>query len=298
VFLMFLCHALGDAARGWWTLRGEQRERARPVVDGFRRQRIPLIVGSFVGIMLVLSALSFSRLQIQTATGRRYAEAAKVLTSLNQQMAEAKQAKDATRILALPPKVAEQQSTVDELGKRAEYAAGIADMNVPVLFLNLVLVIAATVASYLHARAAESNELGPDPRLAELTATLARLRSEFADHRRSLHRVDVDVHAHVAHLNYLHRSDPLHGWEGKTERLRRVIPLFRAENARRRGMDPASISAFQVPFPLDLPNVPRGQFFTIPQDLEAVLREFHELRPQAARAERGSRGPQREEAAA
>ncbi|MBB4638955.1 hypothetical protein [Longimicrobium terrae] len=287
VFLMFLCHALGGALRAYLSLRGEDRPRAIPVVAAFRRQRLPIAIASGAGIVLVLAALAVSRGQIQNATERRYATAAAARDTAAAQLAAARQRRDADAILALDPVLQARQTEARELEGRAQYARGIADMNLPVFFLNLVLVLAATVASYLHARAAETNVLGPDPRVAELNARLTSLRNEEADHRRALHEVDVEVQGHVSRLNYLLRSDPLEGWEGKTERLRRVIPLFRAENARRRGLDPASIVSFQGPFTLELPEIERSHFFTVPPDLKDVLKEFHELRPLAARAERG-----------
>lgn len=288
VFLMFLCHALGGAIRAWWSLRGDERPRALATVSAYRRQRGPIMLASGVGIVLVLAALALSRSQIESATERRYGTAVAARDAVAAQLQAAQQAQDAAAILELTPRLEAAQAEAAELEARAQYARGIADMNLPVFFLNLVLVLAAAVASYLHASAAETNELGPDPRLAELGDKLQALRREEAEHRRALHGVDVEVQGHVARLNYLLRSDPLEGWEGKTERLRRVIPLFRAENARRRGLDPASIVAFQRPFPLELPTVPAGQFFTVPADLKDVLREFQELRPQAALAERGT----------
>lgn len=288
VFLMFLCHALGEGLRAWWSLRGEKRPRAEPIVTAFRQQRLPIMIGSGLGILLVLTALALSRHQIENATGRRYTDAVAARDTLATQLDAAKQNQNAQAILDLTPRLESAQADAKEMEARAQYAQGIADMNMPVFFLNLVLVLAAVVASYLHAKAAETNELGPDPRIAELNEKLHALRREATDHRRALHQVDVEVQGHIARLNYLLRSDPLEGWEGKTERLRRVIPLFRGENARRRGMDPASIVAFQRPFPLELPSIPGGQFFTVPSDLKDVLREFHELRPQAAHAERGT----------
>jgi hypothetical protein len=187
---------------------------------------------------------------------------------------------------------------VEERQKRFDYAVGITAMNLPILLLNLVLVIAAAVAAYLTARTSVTNEVTIDPRVVDLKEQLQRMRQEAGEHRRSIHQLDVDVQIHIGHVNYLLKSDPLEGWEGKAQRLRRVIPVFRSENARGRGLDPASIIAFQRPHQVVLPEIPRGQLFSAPAGLSEIVAAHQQLRVEAAAAERDSRTLRVEDAAA
>ena len=60
--------------------------------------------------------------------------------------------------------------------------------------------------------------------------------------------------AGVGRVEHLIRSSPLDQWPAKARRLSAVIPMFRADNARLRGMDSASILSFRQPPPLDLPT--------------------------------------------
>jgi hypothetical protein len=289
LFLMFLGHVLGDSIRALVALRDSDVPRARAGINAHRRQFPLTAVASGLGILLVLGALSASRLKIEDVTQHRFDAARKEVATLEGVLDQANRRKDISAITDAQKRLVTARKEVEERQKRFDYAAGITAMNLPILLLNLVLVIAAAVAAYLTARTSVTNEVTVDPRVVELKEQLLRLRQEAGEHRRSVHSLDVEVQIQVAHVNYLLKSDPLEGWEGKAQRLRRVIPVFRGENARGRGLDPASIIAFQRPHPLVLPEIPQGQMFSAPAGLEEIVAAHQQLRAEAAAVDRDPR---------
>ena len=56
--------------------------------------------------------------------------------------------------------------------------------------------------------------------------------------------------AGIGRAEHLLAASPLAEWRAKADRLNGVIPLFRGENARLRGIDPANILAFANKSPL------------------------------------------------
>jgi hypothetical protein len=298
LFLMFLGHVLGDSIRALVALRDSDVPRAKTGINAHRRQFPLMATASGVGILLVIGALTASRMQIETVTQQRYEAATLEVSRLEGVLAQATSREDVAGIGDAQKRLVTVRKEVEERQKRFEYAAGITAMNLPILLLNLVLVIAAAVAAYLTARTSVTNEVTVDPRVVDLKEQLQRLRQEAGEHRRSIHQIDVEVQIHVAHVNYLLKSDPLEGWEGKAQRLRRVIPVFRSENARGRGLDPASIIAFQRPHQVVLPEIPRGQLFSPPAGLGDIVAAHQQLRAEALAAERDSRTLRVEDAAA
>jgi hypothetical protein len=69
-------------------------------------------------------------------------------------------------------------------------------------------------------------------------------------------------------------ASPLAEWSAKVDRLEGVLPLFRGENARLRGMDPASILSFAVKPTLSLPIVEAERGFPEPTDFARLKEEF------------------------
>jgi hypothetical protein len=100
---------------------------------------------------------------------------------------------------------------------------------------------------------------------------------EMVNHRQVLRSLDTEIQTFIARAKYLASTTPLSDWDAKARRLSAVIALFRAENARARGVDPESIVAFRQPATLDLPEVP-GEPFQLPVELAASEEEFKNLR--------------------
>ena len=72
-------------------------------------------------------------------------------------------------------------------------------------------------------------------------------------------------------------SSPLASWESKARRLNAVVAVFRAENARVRGMDPTNIRAFDVPMQLGLEAAEDTAGFPLPDEMRAFASERDEL---------------------
>ena len=60
-------------------------------------------------------------------------------------------------------------------------------------------------------------------------------------------------------------------------RLESIIPLFRGENARTRGLDPANVRAFDDPPVLDLPPVDEQMGLAEPAEFTRLRDELTEL---------------------
>jgi hypothetical protein len=143
--------------------------------------------------------------------------------------------------------------------------------------LNFVLAFTALTASYCAAAPKVVEGRLIDPVIPELKAALASHRLEMVNHRQVLRALDGDIQTSIARAKYLAGTHPLSYAEAKAGRLSAVVPLFRAENARARGVDPESIIAFRQPASLTLPVVP-DEPFQLPIELVAWDEEFKSLR--------------------
>lgn len=289
VFLLFLGHVLGGSLRRIIAVREEDAPDARLSIQSHRRQfPLPALV-SGVGITLVLTVLFLSRNQVERVTRDRLERAAAEVAALEEELTRAKAASEIEAIARVETRLPEARSALEERSKRAAYAAGITAMNIPILLLNIVLVLAAALAAYLANRETVTDGRAVDPRQIQLQTELARLRAEAREHRDALRDLGAEVQQELAKASYLLGARPLRDWEGKAERLRRVIPLFRAENARERRIDPANIWAFQRPVPLELPPMEADEPFAAPVELARHREEFDRLRSEQLELERSLR---------
>ena len=84
-------------------------------------------------------------------------------------------------------------------------------------------------------------------------------------------------------INHLLESHPLRDWQGKQDRLQSVILQFRGENARLRGLDPASVIAFAQPSRVVFPEVNEDEELRRPTELNQLLRELSEVEAEFVR---------------
>lgn len=61
------------------------------------------------------------------------------------------------------------------------------------------------------------------------------------------------------------------------KRLEGVIPLFRGENARERGLDPANVRAFDEPAAIELPPLEEATSFVEPAEFAELRDELEQL---------------------
>jgi hypothetical protein len=160
----------------------------------------------------------------------------------------------------VPSSFFERQAAAEEAvlyrTARMDYAETISAVNRPMLFLNLVLVMAAVLIGYSTTRgrirglAARQREI----ELASAKSELQTARLSFAGHRREAHAALRRADGSVTRIEHLLGTAVLEDLEAKKARVRCAIPLFRSENARLRGLDVSDIIAFQTPPWMDLPT--------------------------------------------
>lgn len=281
VFLVFLAHVFGEAVRRRTSLDEAEAPAAATTIRGHRRQFGFAALASLVGVIAVLGFLWLARYQLERSTARGVAEVEAQITAIQQELATARAAEDLVAIGEAERRLEDARHVRAQRLDRADYADVIARMNWPILLLNFVLAVAAALAAYLATRDSLHGRLD-NPRAAELRRELRGLRYDEARHREALARLDVAIRREFAAANYLLHSRPLQGWEAKLDRLRAVIPRFRIENARARGIDAANIAAFQKPVTFAIAPGDEDAMLTAPAELIQQQERLEALRARAA----------------
>lgn len=281
IFLLVLAHFGGEACRAWVVFDPKDEPLLAPTLEARRRQAKYLIFACFVGIFLAMSFLAASRAMLDTAAkegnAQAQAEVQRLEGELQQFNASGKQLTDVQHQLDLQQQLDGARLRAKDWSERAHFARDIGMMNLPILALNIVLVITALTASYCVAAPKVIEGRLIDPLIPELKQKLSSLRMEIVSHRQTFRTLDSVVQTAISRCKYLASTRPLAEWEAKAKRLNAVVTLFRAENARARGVDPESIIAFRQPCTIDLPLVP-DEPFQLPPELSALEDEFTVLR--------------------
>ncbi|HEX6939174.1 MAG TPA: hypothetical protein VF158_07150 [Longimicrobiales bacterium] len=277
-FLVFSAHVFGEAMRRRFALREEDVPAARQGIRAHRRQWLFPPAVSLVAAGTVIAFLFISRERVERAALSRHEEAAAQVAELAGALARARAAGDLEAIAAVESQIPAARAVLADRERKLEYASGIAEMNVPILLLNVVLVLAAALASYLAKSDRITARRAAAPAVLALEERLGAARVRESEARRAFRDASERVVSSLARVRRLTEASPLRGWEAKAERLRGVVPLFRAENARVRGIDPSNIAAFRrepvldiAPEHLESPPPP-------PRDLaryEAELERLH-----------------------
>jgi hypothetical protein len=310
-FLVFLAHVSGDAARHLVALGRMERHEGivagdggvvswgggvgggtgqivgqtagagaiRRASRGRRRQFLIPLVAGFTGAVAVVAVLYMARERIKAESDARLAEAVEEVRLLEAELDAANQTEDLAAISHLTNQLPRARAQVDDRRARAQYATGIQAMNIPITGLNLILIIASALASYLAANVAQTEGRLALPRMDRLEARLKELSGEEARYRVELRELAEKVQAELGHADHLLHSRPLRGADEKAKRLQSLIALFRAENARERGIDPATIQAFRKRIELDLPEPEAAaDLMETPAELLRYQDEFRRLR--------------------
>jgi hypothetical protein len=146
--------------------------------------------------------------------------------------------------------------------------------NVPLLLLNIGLVLAAAMLGYLSYKHTVSDGRGEHPALAQLRTDRRTLQQEAHGTVQSGRSAESLARAAMSRAEHLMAASPLAEWRAKADRLNGVIPLFRGENARLRGIDPANILAFGNKSPLTLPTVEAERGSPEPADFPRRKEQF------------------------
>lgn len=276
-FLMLMAHFLGDGLRRWLVFDPSNEPLLRSTLNAHRRQSYVPILAGFLGILLSIGFLYGSRGRLVQATSTGITQAQKELDEADKAVLEAQGPNgDLNKVPELKQKRDEKLGKRDDWQERDRFAKDIQMMNEPILLLNIVLALTAIVAGY-HASAPEVIEGRlEDPLISKLKTKVTELRLEAVEHRRLLRLLEAEAQGLLARAKYLATAEPLGEWEAKAKRLSAVVPLFRAENARARGIDTENIVAFKKPSELELG--PPAKSKEIPVALSELEDEFATLR--------------------
>ena len=279
ILLVFLGDRIGVGAR---TLAAFRTSDAPALAQGMKRHRrqsvVPLVL-SVVGAAAVIAVLFMSRERILDKAEERLAADSLRLGEISGQLAGAEAVRDMQAVSELTREMGEVRAVMRDHEDRVAYAATIQAMNLPILLLNISLLLAAAVAGYTSHREKIGESRGEDPRLMPINARVDVLRLEALRHRERMWETAREADRRLTTLRHLLRARPLQGWEGKAERLSRVVDVFRAENARHRGMDPASIPAFRETVPMELSELNGdAPLVNEPEDLPLLEIEYARLR--------------------
>jgi len=291
VFLMTMAHFAGSTLRRWLVLNPHDEPLLAPTLKTHRRQTYAPFLLAVLGMILAVSFLYGARRKLVEATTIGMAQAQQEVEDAEKKVTEAKgPGGDLSTVPELQQRLHEVTSKRDDWRERERFAKDIGMMNTPILLLNIVLALTAMTAAYCVTEPKVIEGRVVDPVIPELKSKLASLKLNVVNQRQSLRMLDGDIQAAISRARYLAGTRPLADWEAKTRRLNAIVTLFRAENARARGVDPESIIAFRQRPTMQFPTVPSGAF-QIPVELAALEVEFRNLRNELQRHTTGQTQP-------
>ena len=275
IILVILGKTIGNGARALLALKADEHPLAATAIRSSQRQHRMLVQVSIAGVIAVLGFLYFARDGIANAARARVAATEAELATVR--AAAAVQNRDPGAVLQTTRRIRDLDRRLAVQREDAAYATTVEQNNLPIAMLNVALVLAAVVLGFGYAKDDLTARVGEHP-------DIARLRQQCLDIRREQLLVNHDARAAAADaglaigtVQHLLSARPLRSWEGKVKRVESVIPRFRGENARLRGLDPASVRAFDVPPTLAIPLVNVEQHFEEPADFARLCEERREL---------------------
>lgn len=304
IFFLFLGHQLGGSVRALVVLWKHRRDTGLNGIGRNWRQAAWPAALSLLGVGLTLFVLFQARQQVHPMATDRLVSAQADLAVIQGEIASLQSSGS-----SVSPEVVQQlvQSQDDVADRRAklDYAEAISGMNVPIALLNGVLIIAAILLGYLRENRSFTHRPQPiDDRedrhrrervevqaeLSDMNAELDRLRATFLGRREAAHEAMRSVGGGLLRVQHLLEADLFRDWYGKSERLRRAIPLFRTENARLRSLDVEDILAFRQPGEMSLPTLemlPTSlerplAYAIIEQDFQGLKKRLDELDHESA----------------
>jgi hypothetical protein len=271
--LVLFGKTLGTSARVLFALKPSDHPLAATTIRGIRRQYWAALVGCTIGLTAVLAFLFYARGSIAAVAAQRVAADSAELQRLTADAARTSVENLAAVSLA-SRRISEQTQTLELHRDDAAYATTVQNNNVPLLFLNIGLVLAAALLGYLSYAQTVSDGRGEHPAIARLRADRRVLQRDAHATVQSGRATESLARAGIGRAEHLMGASPLAEWRAKADRLNGVIPLFRGENARLRGLDPANILAFANKSPLSLPTVEAERGFPEPADFARLKEQF------------------------
>jgi hypothetical protein len=280
IFLVWLAHVFGESLRRILAHTEEEVPTAAVMIRAHRRQAMAPAVFSLIGLVAVLGVLWLGRERLESTTASRLADTESRLEATSEELDQARAETDFEEIARLEQELAGLRTLRTQRAERADYAIVISRMNTPILLLNFVLAISAAMAGYL-ATGDKLRGVLTNPRAAALSRRLEALRAEITHRSNELNRLGTGITRELQHIDYLLKSRPLSGWQAKEQRLRAVVPRFRSENARARGIDTSNVAAFRRPAAMELGPVNEEALIQAPGELGEYRERFEKLHGRA-----------------
>jgi hypothetical protein len=272
---------VGASARLLTAMRASDHPLAAGSINSARRQAWAVVLACALGAGLVITALYRARTEIVVAAQDRVETTARNLDSLRAQSRLPGQS--LSQVSSVAQSIRDQERTLEVHRDDYGYAQTVQRNNVAILLLNIGLVLAAGVVGFLAAGYKLVHQFGADPRIADLRARQVRNDAELREQLANGYQSMTRANAGIGRVQHLLRSSPLEQWPAKARRLSAIIPLFRADNARLRNLDSASILAFRAPPPLELPTFEAETGFDEPADFAALKDRYSHARLQFTR---------------
>ena len=281
VILVLLGKTTGSSARSIVAFSESESPMAATTIKAHRRQHLTVFVAGVLGIMAVLSFMYFSRAQIaETAQSRVRSDSVSLRQALSDQQAAGS---DLAKAPAATQRVKDATRTLQQHLDDAAYAQTVQRINNAIVWLNIGLVLAAMTLGFVYKKEDLTDRQGEHPSLKPLRKRLQSLEREALVHANAARNAISSAAADTGRINHLLESHPLREWQGKQDRLQSVILQFRGENARLRGLDPASVIAFAQPSRIVFPEVNEVEELRRPTEFNQLLQELSQAEVEFAR---------------
>jgi hypothetical protein len=277
VVLVSLGKFAGRSARAHFALYPADYPTAEKTIRAHQREQRFKGWASLAGILCVLAFMFLSRASIAETTAERVKQDRIAEAAATQRLSDAQARQAIDEIGPANEALATLRDVRIQHEEDERYALTVQRNNVPILLLNLALVITAAVLGYAAAHADLGEKRGEHPDMVKLRDRCMELHREQLDVDQEARAAAAQAHAAVSRVQHLLGAQPLRGWESKVSRLESIIPRFRGENARARGLDPANIRAFDQPPHLDLPPIDEHTGVSEPTEFGRMRAELQEL---------------------
>jgi hypothetical protein len=277
LFLVLFGKTIGGSARVLVALKPADQPLASTTIRSMKRQHLAALIGSVLGVTAVLAFLYLSRGSIASVAAARVRSDSLELERLRHE-AQAIPPGDLGGIARSTASILEETRTLEIHRDDLAYATTVQNNNTPLFLLNLGLVFGAAVLGFLTYGQTVSDGTGEHPAIVQLRADRKELQSDAHGALQAGRTAESQARAGIGRVEHLMTASPLAEWGAKADRLAGVIPLFRGENARLRGIDPASVLAFAGTPPLSLPTLEAERGFPEPADFARLKEEYEECR--------------------
>ena len=281
VILVLLGKTTGSSARAIISFSPKDTPMAATTIRAHRRQHLFVFTAGLLGIVAVLSFMYYARASIAETAQTRVRSDSVSLSQALQQQREA--GSDLAKAPAAMQRVKDATRTLQQHLDDAAYAVTVQRVNNAIVLLNIGLVLAAMTLGFVYKKEDLTDTHGEHATLPALRARLQSLEREALVHARAARTAMSMAAAEAGRINHLLESHPLREWQAKQDRLQSLIPIFRGENARARGLDTVSVLAFNTPTKIEFPAVNEDEELRRPTELDRLLAELEDIEDEFGR---------------